>query len=470
MNSDQIPDAEPDISIHEKKPAQQLPHNIEAEQALIGAILVNNTCLEIVNGYLKPEHFFEPVHQRIYNACQALNDKGGVADPVRLKPYFDGDEALKEIGGATYLARLAASATTIINANDYAKTIYSLWQGRSIILASECAIAECMDMDIDAPIGETLTRLENDLGRLSGQETGLHTKTFSDAITTALNEINEAHRDSGVVGITTGLQDLDNMLGGLISGKLYIAAGRPGMGKSILATSMCLAAAKSGKNVLFMSPEMLTKEIAARFMSNLNEERIEYQSMERGKVKNTLLNGLTEKMNNLELPIFINDRGGVNLADVTHEVKRLNRYLGTKGQKIDLLIIDHIHRMQKTRGLSTYDGMSEIAEGLKTLAKDHNMPVFAMAQLNRGLENRDDKRPKLSDLKESGRIEEEADAVLFLYREAYYNAEAGVDAKELEIQIAKQRSGGTGTHKFYIDLGVAKIEDKARQHEGFDYE
>lgn len=420
---------------------------------------------------MEPEHFSEGLHNRIYAACRALSDRGAKADPIQLQTQFEKDPDIKDVGGTDYIFRLQASAVTVINAVDYAKTIYGLWQRRILIEVCNWASEQAMAME---PTESLVKALEDDLSLIAGQETGQYTRLLAEVVDDALNRFRQATQSGSVIGVSTGLKDLDAMLGGLIDGRLYVPAGRPGMAKSILAINLALNVSRQTKNVLFMSPEMGGEEISARAMSNTNEhERVEYQAMERGNVSLEMLKKLKDQKE--DLPLYINDRGNITIDDIVHEVRRLNRYLGSKSERLDLLIVDHIHKIAKRRGEDNFEAISNIIGTLKSLAKDCDMPVVAFAQLNRECEKRDNKRPLMSDLRGAGTIEQDADCIIFLYRDAVYYAkekpsslserklwENEMAHKEAEIEfiIAKQRGGKTGTRKFHIDLGISKITDQ----------
>jgi len=449
----------------------ELPANVEAEQEILGAILVNNDALYKVQSFLEPEHFSEGLHQRLYAACRALSDQGAKVDPIQLQTQFEKDPDIDDVGGTDYIFRLQRSVVSIINAVDYAKTIHGLWQRRVLIESCNWASEQAMAME---PTESLVKALEDDLSLIAGQETGQYTRLLSEAVDSALNQFEAATLSGGVMGLSTGLKDLDAMLGGLINKRLYVPAGRPGMAKSILAINLALNVSRQGKNVLMMSPEMGAEEVSARAMASTNEnKRVEYQAMERGKASIDDLKSLRLQME--DLPLYLNDSGSITIDDIVHEVRRLNRYLGTKGERIDLLIVDHIHKVRKRRREDNFEGISNIIGALKSLAKDCNMPVVAFAQLNRECEKRDNKRPLMSDLRGAGTIEEDADCIIFLYRDAFYyqkekpssiserklwENEMAHKESEIELIIAKQRGGKTGTRKFHIDLGISKITDR----------
>jgi len=451
------------------------PKNLEVEQALLGAIFENNDCFHKIQSFFKGEYFHDPGHQRNYLEVSNLIDKGHVADVPTLRPIFDQDPGLKEMGGSEYIVRVAFATTTTIDVSSYARTTKELWQRRVFI--ESCFRNGGFAQNLNEPLDEIVKGMEDDLDLVAGHEAGLNTRLFQDIANSALDQFEAATQKQEVLGIPTGLNDLDNMIGGLMNKRLYIPAGRTGMAKSVLAVNIALNAAQASKNVLLMSPEMGAEEVGARAMSNMNKgHRVEYQSMERGKAGIQILADLRAQMDKTPLPLYINDKGSINVDDIVYEVRRLNRILGVKNQRLDLVIVDHMHRLRGKRRQSKFDVLDEIPRVLKNLAKEHDLPVVCFAQLNRAVEHRDNRRPELSDLRGAGTIEEEADCVLFLYREHYYLSNKKPDKKseidgwmvdcedckhDLEIIVAKQRSGPTYGKTFYIDLGISKITDKA---------
>ena len=466
------------------------PHNIEAEQALLGAILVNNEACDRVSAFLEPEHFYEPLHARIYEAASQLIRAGKLASPVTLKTYFDSDEALSEIGGPAYLARLAAAATTVINAHEYGQTVYELAQRRRLITIGE----DIVNGSYDAPIGTTprdlIEQAEQDLYAIA--ETGKFGKGFQEfqkALTLAIDMAANAYqRDGGLSGISCGLTDVDAKLGGLQPSDLLILAGRPAMGKTALATNIAYSVAKSYKHayrpdgslevldggvVAFFSLEMSAEQLATRIISEQAE--ISSETIRRGKISDDDFQKIVQVSQEIEsIPLFIDDSGGLSVAQVAARSRRLKRQKG-----LGLIVVDYLQLLTGSTRRSQENRVQEITEistGLKALAKELNVPILALSQLSRQVEQRDDKRPQLADLRESGSIEQDADVVMFVYREEYYKAReepshpntpehedwmaqmepiAGV----AEVIVGKQRHGPTGSIKLAFEASLTRFRN-----------
>ena len=413
---------------------RELPHNIEAEQALLGAILVNNEAAHRVLEFLEPEHFHEPVHGRIYEACQKLVERGQIATPVTLKSYFQNDDALADVGGAQYLARLAGSAITIINAEDYGRTIYDLSLRRQLIDLGEDVVNRAYDSEIDDAAIQQIEDAEQHLFRLaeSGeQEGGL--QAFRSSLKEAVLAAEAAHkRDTRLTGIATALNDLDELLGGLHRSDLIILAGRPSMGKTALATNIAVNAAMSyrgerdengdwhttdGAVVGFFSLEMSAEQLATRILSDQTE--IPSYKVRRGQLSDDEFQKLVIANQRLEeIPLFIDDTPALSIAALRTRARRLKRQ-----NNLGLIVVDYLQLVSpsgRQRNDSRVQEVSEITRGLKALAKDLDVPILALSQLSRAVEQRDDNRPQLADLRESGTIEQDADVVMFIYREEYY--------------------------------------------------
>src|SRR5262245_38893000 len=465
------------------------PHNIEAEQALLGAILVNNEACDRVSSFLDPAHFFEAVHARIYEAAATLIRAGKLASPVTLKTYFERDETLKEIGGPQYLARLAAAATTIINAEEYGRAIYELAQRRKLIDIGTEIVNTSYDTPVDMTARDLIERAEQNLYEIA--ETGKYGQGFQ-AFATALTEAvdmaaNAYQRDGGLSGISAGLRDLDEKMGGLQASDLVILAARPAMGKTSLATNIAYHVAKNykadhqpdgsvrvldGGVVGFFSLEMSQEQLATRIIaeqSGISSERIR-----RGKIAEDEFHRIVEVSRELQsLPLYIDATGGLTIGQVAARARRLKRQRG-----LGLVVVDYLQllggsarRAQEGR----VQEVSEITTGLKALAKELNVPIVALSQLSRQVENRDDKRPQLADLRESGSIEQDADVVLFIYREEYYlarkeprpNTQEHFDWQEqmnrvtgiAEVIIGKQRHGPTGIVELQFDATLTKFQN-----------
>jgi replicative DNA helicase len=470
------------------------PHNIEAEQALLGAILVNNEALYRVSDFLEPRHFFEPVHQNIYEITGSLIRVGKIANPVTLKTFLPADVDIAGLTVSQYLARLAAEATTVINAEDYGRTIYDLSIRRSLIVIGEDMVNVAFDAPVDFAPREQIEDAERQLYELA--ETGKYGggfQRFAVALTTAVDMAARAYqRDGRLSGLATGLQDLDRMMGGLQHSDLVILAGRPGMGKTSLATNVAYNIARAwrgdvrpdghietvnGGIVGFFSLEMSAEQLATRMLSEQTE--IPSHRIRRGEIDPSDFDRIAAVARDMEsLPFYIDETGGLSIAQVAARARRLKRQKG-----LDLLVIDYVQLMQGSARRANENRVQEVTEittGLKALAKELNVPVLALSQLSRQVESRDDKRPQLSDLRESGSIEQDADVVLFVFREEYYlkNKEprAGTDEHfkwqtdmeavhgKAELIIGKQRHGPTGTVQLQFKADVTRFSDLADEN------
>jgi len=468
------------------------PHNIEAEQSLLGAILVNNEALYRVSDFLEPIHFFEPIHQQIFEIGRSLIRTGKLASPVTLKTFLPADANIAGLTLPQYLARLAAEATTIINAADYGRAIYDLAIRRELIQIGEEMVNVAFDAPVDFAPREQIEDAERRLYDLA--ETGrygggfLH---FETALTTALEMASHAYqRDGKLSGLATGLRDLDNKMGGLQKSDLIILAGRPGMGKTSLATNIAYNVARAwrgevqadgqiatvnGGRVGFFSLEMSAEQLATRILSEQTE--ISSSKIRRGEITQADFEVIKDKSIEIQhLPLFIDETGGLSIAQLAARARRLKRQRG-----LDLIVIDYIQLLQGSTKRSSENRVQEITEittNLKALAKELTVPIIALSQLSRQVENRDDKRPQLSDLRESGSIEQDADVVLFVFREEYYltNKEPrpGTDEHikwqtdmeaahgKAEVIIGKQRHGPTGTVNLQFEASVTRFDNLAQ--------
>ncbi|WP_262695299.1 replicative DNA helicase [Kordiimonas aquimaris] len=477
---------------------RQPPHNLEAEQAILGAILVNNEAAQKVQGFLLPEHFYEPVHGRIYESVLKLMDKNQIADPVKLKPYFESDEALVDVGGAQYLVRLAASAATIINTEDYGRTIYDLATRRSLIQIGEEMVNDAYDAPIDIEASEQIADAEKqlfDLAELGQADSGA--QTFSRALKTAVESIESAYKDpDSLSGVTTGLTKLNEQIGGLHKSDLMILAGRPAMGKTALATNIAFNAAKrwaddivagvdmersKGSVVCFFSLEMSADQLAARILSdraNLHyqgADPIQSHAMRQGKLSEDQFQAIARAAIEMEdVPLFIDDTPALSIAGLRTRARRLKRQ-----HKLGLVVVDYLQLLRgsaKGGNENRVQEISEITRGLKGLAKELHVPVLALSQLSRQVEQRENKRPMLSDLRESGSIEQDADMVMFVFREEYYKekdepsmseadkhalwqAEMAELYGKAEVIIGKQRHGPVGTVRLGFKKEVTRFTD-----------
>ncbi|MBR0870901.1 replicative DNA helicase [Bradyrhizobium tropiciagri] len=467
------------------------PHNIEAEQGLLGAILVNNDAFYRVSDFLEPKHFFEPLHQTIFETAGSLIRMGKVATPVTLKTFLPGDT---DIGGMTvsqYLARLAAEATTIINAQDYGRTVYDLSLRRNLIQIGEDIVNVAYDAPVDFAPRAQIEDAERQLYSLA--ETGRYDggfQRFAQALTIAVDMAAKAfQRDGKLSGISTGLRDLDAKMGGLQPSDLIILAGRPGMGKTSLATNIAYNIARAyvgevqadgttkavnGGSVGFFSCEMSGEQLATRILAE--RTGIPSSSIRRGGISELDFEKIRDCSIELQsLPFYVDETGGLSISQLTARARRLKRQKG-----LDLIVIDYIQLLQGSGKKGTDNRVQEITEittNLKALAKELNVPIIALSQLSRQVENRDDKRPQLSDLRESGSIEQDADVVIFVYREEYYLAnkeprpgtpehekwqmEMGLAHGKAEVIIGKQRHGPTGTVDLHFEASVTRFGDLA---------
>jgi replicative DNA helicase len=480
--------------------ARMPPLNYEAEQALLGAILMNNLVFEKVAEFLLPEHFADALHGRIYEACGRLIQRGQIANVLTLKNLFDQDQALADIGGAQYLARLANAVVTIINAEDYGRTIHDLFLRRQLIGLGEQVVNESFAFDLDVTAIDLVEKTEQSLFNLAESgHTETTTRTLNQAMTSAIAQAEAAFkRSSHVTGVTTGLIDLDRKLGGLHPSDLVILAGRPSMGKTALATNIAFNAAaayretrdsigtvkvEEGAKVVFFSLEMSADQLATRILA----ERIELSSdrIRRGDVRDSDFLRLTAAAQELSrTPLFIDDTPALSVAGLRTRARRLKRQHG-----LGMIVIDYLQLMRPTPGVRVENRVQEISEitrGLKAIAKELNVPVLALSQLSRAVEQREDKRPQLADLRESGTIEQDADVVMFIYREQYYHERAEprqrpdeqddkfqqrVDRYQergakihnvAEVLIAKQRHGPVGTVELYFDGLITKFDNLQR--------
>ena len=469
------------------------PHNIEAEQALLGAILVNNDAFYRVSDFLKPGHFFEPLHRKIFEVGGELIRMGKTANPVTMKTFLPAEEKVGDMTVAHYLARLAAEAVTVINASDYGRAIYDLATRRALITVGEDMVNIAFDAPVDMSPSDQIEDAERRLFELA--ETGRYDggfETFTDAVKTAIDMANAAYmRDGNLSGISTGFRDIDRRLGGLQPSDLIILAGRPAMGKTSLATNIAFNVAAAytpaqqadgsfkaanGGVVGFFSLEMSSEQLATRIISEQTE--ISSSKIRRGEITETEFEKLVACSQMMEkTPLYIDQTGGISIAQLAARARRLKRQRG-----LDVIVIDYVQLMQGTSARAAQNRVQEITEittGLKALAKELQVPIIALSQLSRQVENRDDKRPQLADLRESGSIEQDADVVLFVYRDEYYmqnkEPEEGTPEYEewrmkfergkgkAELIVAKQRHGPTGTVELAFEGQFTRFSDLAEE-------
>src|SRR5580704_17575729 len=479
------------------EPIRVPPYNTEAEQALLGAIFRNNLAHGRVADFLEPEHFGNAVHGRIYAAIGKLIERGQVANPVTLKNLFDQDGALAEIGGAQYLTRLAEAAVTIINAEDYGRRIHDLHLRRQLIGLGEDVVNDAFRHDLDDSAVIQIERAEARLFELAstGQaEGGL--KKLEAALKNALDSAEAAFKRSGrTVGVATGFTDLDKKLGGLHPSDLVILAGRPSMGKTSLATNIAFNAAKAyvegvgpdgrkiaedGAVIGFFSLEMSAEQLATRILAE--ESGVSSDRIRRGEVRKDDFDKFVTASNRLaSVPLYIDDTPALSVAALRTRARRLKRQQG-----LGLIVIDYLQLLRPSNQTRAQDNrvqeISEITRGLKALAKELDVPVLALSQLSRAVEQREDKRPMLADLRESGSIEQDADVVMFIFREEYYlsreptrrpdEAESKYSERYQEwrerletvhglgeIIVAKQRHGPIGAVKLRFDAETTKFDN-----------
>ena len=479
-------------------PFRHAPHNIEAEQALLGAILQNNEAHDRVSSFLQPVHFFDPLHAQIYETAAKLIGAGKQATPVTLKTFFDHAAPIDE--GLTvpmYLGRLAAAATTIINARDYGQTIYDLAIRRQLIVIGQDMVNQAYDSPVDFPPENQIQEAEGRLFSLA--ETGKFGQGFvgfNDALRVAIEMASAAYeRDGGLSGISTGLRDLDSKMGGLQRSDLIIIAGRPSMGKTALVTNIAYKVADArfrslqerpdlekddtehdGGSVAFFSLEMSAEQLATRILSE--QASVQSEKIRRGMISETEFKSLVDVTQRLsQIPLFIDQTGGITIAQLAARARKLKRQKG-----LDLLIVDYLQLLSGSSRSSQANRVQEITEittGLKALAKELNVPIIALSQLSRQVEQREDKRPQLSDLRESGSIEQDADVVMFVYREEYYvertkpnegtaefqewMAKMSQVCGKAEVIIGKQRHGPVGTVQLAFDGAYTRFADLAKE-------
>ena len=481
------------------------PSNLQAEQALLGALLANNKAYERISDFLLPDHFADPIHGRIYTSIARRVEAGQLADAVMLKAEFEHSGVLEEVGGTAYLAQLLGAMVGIINAGEYGRAVYDAWMRRQLIDIGEVVVNNAFgaepELDGEKQV-EVAEQALFDLATKGGADRGF--MTFKDALTHAINTAELAfHRSGGVSGLSTGLRDLDRRTGGLHPSDLLILGGRPGMGKSALAIKIAYGAAKSmleeGRAVdpnglpkaavAVFSLEMSAEQLATRLLSE--ESRISSDRIRRGEIGQKDFDRFVQVSREIStLPLMIDDTPAITLSAMRTRCRRLKR---TKG--LALIVVDYLQLMRPaagTRQENRVQEISQITQGLKALAKELNVPVLALSQLSRQVENREDKRPQLADLRESGSIEQDADVVMFIYRDEYYlqqripkqiafdNDEKFNGALEkwqrdmeqvhnkAELLIEKQRHGPTGKIDLIFEGEFTRFTDIELHHAADD--
>ena len=459
---------------------KQLPCNIEAEQAVIASILVSNDIYDEISSILDSQKFFDPIHVKLYETIETLISKGLLANPITLKNYFENNEGLKELGGQEYLIKITKFSTSVKQAIDYANIVQEMHVRRELIKISQSVLDEVSTNSDVGTSGETIIQnTEKSLFDLA--ERGHFNQSFmkfDSALKQTIDMAKSAYQnEDGLVGVPTGLTDLDTRLGGLHKQDLVIIAGRPSMGKTALATNIAFYAAKniekkrSKSTIAFFSLEMSSEQLSTRILSE--QSRIRSNDIRRGKVSEKEFEQFIETSKNIsELPLYIDETPAITIAAISNRSRRIKRLFG-----LELIVVDYIQLMRSS-GKKEYNRVQEISEitqGLKALAKELNVPVLALSQLSRAVEQRDDKKPQLADLRESGSIEQDADVVMFVFRESYYlqNKEPTVGSIEhaewqtkmneishlAEIMISKQRHGPTGNVKVEFEAMYTKFKD-----------
>jgi len=463
---------------------KQMPCNIEAEQALIGSILVSNDIYDEISSIVDVKKFFDPIHAKIFSTIEMLIAKGLLANPITLKNYFENNEGLKELGGQEYLINITKFSTSAKQAIDYANIVHEMHVRRELIKISESVLNDASsNNEITSSGEEMIQNAEKSLFDLA--ERGHFNRSFlkfESALKQTIEMARSAYQsEEGIVGVPTGLTDLDSRLGGLHKQDLIIIAGRPSMGKTALATNIAFHAAKniekksSKSTVAFFSLEMSSEQLSTRILSE--QSRIKSNDIRRGRVSESEFEKFIETSKNIfDLPLYIDETPAITIAAISNRSRRIKRLFG-----LELVVVDYIQLMRSS-GKKEYNRVQEISEitqGLKALAKELDVPVLALSQLSRQVEQRDNKKPQLSDLRESGSIEQDADVVMFVYREAYYleNKEPTLGSIEhaewrqkmdevsrlAEIMISKQRHGPTGNVKVEFEAMYTKFKDLENQ-------
>lgn len=481
----------PDGSAHPPTPDEKIPFSIEAEQAVLGAVLFDNEVYYRISSFLKDEHFYDPVHAMIFEAIGKLIEQGKLASPVMLNTYLADNPAFKDVGGENYLVTLARSVPSTVGASDYARVVFDLATSRGLIRLGTEMIEKARAADLDDNPQDQLAAAEAQLYTLA--ETGRYGsgfERFEKALKVAIELTNAAYqRGGGLAGVSSGFRDLDQKMGGLHPSDLVILAGRPSMGKTALATNIAVNAAKayvpetqadgtvkakSGAIVGMFSLEMSSEQLAGRILSEFSG--IPSEKIRRGDIDQADFEKIYDAAKVLnDLPLHIDDTGGLSIGQVAARARRLKRQHG-----LGLLVIDYLQLLSgsKSSQANRVQELTEITTGLKALAKELNVPILALSQLSRQVEARDDKRPQLSDLRESGSIEQDADVVMFVFREEYYlgrqepkegTAEHADWEEQLrqvegtgEVILGKQRHGPIGTVKLSFDAKRTRFGDLAQ--------
>ena len=472
-----------EIKTLQKKQENKQPSNIEAEQALLGSVLVNNDIIDEISTIVNSGIFYDPAHIKIYEVIENLNNKGMIANPITLKNYFEKDNMLEDVGGTEYLVKLTRFSASTKQAIDYAKIIHEMYLRRELVLISDKLSSETLNSNTyESPAEKIIEGTEKSLFDLA--ERGSFSQSFlkfNQALDQTIEMATIAMKnDQGLVGVPTGLTELDEKLGGLHKSDLIILAGRPSMGKTALATNIAYSAAQNilkkqeKSSVAFFSLEMSSEQLSTRILSE--QARIKSDDIRRGKVTEEEINRYIETSRNIyNLPLYIDETPAITIATLSNRARRIKRLFG-----LSLVVVDYIQLMRSNSGKNDnrVQEISEISQGLKALAKELSVPVLALSQLSRAVEQRDDKQPQLADLRESGSIEQDADVVMFVFREAYYlerkqpklgsieHAEWQSKMNDVnglaDIILGKQRHGPTGVVKVEFEGIYTKFKDLRR--------
>ena len=460
------------------------PSNIEAEQALLGSILVNNDIIDEISNILKPNMFYDPAHIKIYELIENLNSKGMIANPITLKNFFEKENMLNDVGGTEYLVKITRFSGSTKQAVDYSKIIHEMYLRRELIqisdnLSNDTLNASSQDYDAEEIIETTEKSLFDLAERGSFSQSFLK---FNQALDQTIQMATLAmQNDQGIVGVPTGLTELDQKLGGLHKSDLVILAGRPSMGKTALATNIAYNVAQNiysrqeKSSVAFFSLEMSSEQLSTRILSE--QAHIKSDDIRRGKVTEEEINRYIETSRNIyNLPLYIDETPAIPISTLSNRARRIKRLFG-----LNLIVVDYIQLMRSNsnKNDNRVQEISEITQGLKALAKELSVPVLALSQLSRAVEQRDDKQPQLADLRESGSIEQDADVVMFVYREEYYlerkqpklgsieHAEWQSKMNDVnglaDIILGKQRHGPTGTIKVEFEGIYTKFKDLSKK-------
>jgi replicative DNA helicase len=471
----------------EQEAFRQLPYDVDVEQALLGAILIDNYSLERVSAILKPEHFYDPLHVRLFETIERMWARGHAVTPLTLKAAMDQDAGFEEVGGQDYLVSLARSAPALPNVKDYARILAELAMRRELIRVGEDIVNSAFESGTEVAPAELIEEAEKSLYRVAEKgRYGEGPRGFDVALMEAVQQAEKALAAGGTIsGVPSGFTELDSLLGGLHPSDLLIVAGRPGMGKTALATNMAFHAARvwakdvadgvkdpRGAPVLLFSLEMAASQLSARILSEQTE--IEMRKIRTGRFTDGEWDRFVRTAQALgDLPLYIDDTGGISIAQLVARSRRMKRE-----KNIGLIVIDYLQLVESSkRAENRVQEISEVTKGLKALAKELSVPVMALSQLSRGVDNRDDKRPVLSDLRESGSIEQDADVVMFVYREEYYlkSREPEHSTPEhakwmekldrahnrAEVMVEKHRHGPTNKVELFFDERFTRFSNLA---------